>query len=400
MKEKVLSAIEYIRNTKYFVKVIIYSAICLVTVCASLGISNVEIGYRVSYGENTTFIVKQKSDFEDGKNLALGSIDTESAEESIYTPEYATTLTLPAHFDTSAEIAEGILNNTAELKKSAVLSVNGEKAAIAGDEAQLNELLNNRLNTYNVAEYKCTSTFTDEITISNVYCKESDYTSVEDLNAKIEQLNVKTTVKYTTDVVVNYKTVTKKTASQLVGYKAVTTKGENGLNHNVVEVTMLNGQEIDRRTLEQDVVKAPVSQVITVGTGASSADIGASMLFPLPRSSRYVITCVFGEVDGSHVHKGIDYAAPKGTSIYASGTGRVVRANKRSDYGWNVVIDHGNGIKTLYAHASKLYVSAGETVTRGQVIAEVGSTGWSTGNHLHFEIMVNGQYVNPAKYVG
>lgn len=98
-------------------------------------------------------------------------------------------------------------------------------------------------------------------------------------------------------------------------------------------------------------------------------------------------------------HYGIDIPAYRGTDIYASKAGKVLIAKYHSSYGYYVLLDHGNGYNTLYAHASKLYVKAGDYVEQGAVIAAVGTTGSSNGNHLHFEVRVNNQKVDPLKYV-
>lgn len=100
-----------------------------------------------------------------------------------------------------------------------------------------------------------------------------------------------------------------------------------------------------------------------------------------------------------HTHQGLDIAAPTGTPIKATADGTVSYAGIMGGYGNLIIIDHGNGIQTYYGHCSKLYVKVGEKVTSGDTIAAVGSTGNSTGSHLHFEIRKNGQYVNPENYL-
>ncbi len=402
MKEKVLGIINTVRNTDYFVKLIVFSVVCVCTVVLSLIFSGVKIGYTVSYGEAGSFTVSEKADFDKAVELALGSVDTEDKKTTIYSPKFSLALILPARENSGEEIAQGILKNTAELKKSAVLNVDGKNIAYAASAEELQAVIDERLNSYNIADAENSAEFIEKVSINEVYCRKSDYTDLSVSKNAVANLSVKTTAKYKTEVIVGYSTVTEKTSSKLVGYRAIKQNGENGINHNVEEVVMVNGQEVSRQTLEQDVVKAPVNCVILVGTASANANISSRLLFPLPRNSRYFITTAFGAIDGTHahVHKGIDYAAPKGTSIFAAESGTVVTSGTHREYGKYIVINHGNGLRTLYAHCSALYVRVGEEVNRGQVIAAVGSTGRSTGNHLHFEVITNGSYVNPEKYTG
>ncbi|NNE14249.1 MAG: M23 family metallopeptidase [Saprospiraceae bacterium] len=98
-------------------------------------------------------------------------------------------------------------------------------------------------------------------------------------------------------------------------------------------------------------------------------------------------------------HKGIDFTAPRGTAIQATGNGKVKRVqNKRLGYGKNIIIDHGFGYTTLYAHLDEIDVKVGDIVTKGQKIGVIGSTGTSTAPHLHYEVRINGKQVNPIDY--
>jgi len=99
------------------------------------------------------------------------------------------------------------------------------------------------------------------------------------------------------------------------------------------------------------------------------------------------------------MHSGVDFAAPVGTPIFAAAGGVVVGAEHHPDFGNRVEIDHGKGLSTMYAHASRILVKNGDFVRKGQKIAEVGTTGRSTGPHLHFEVHVNGVPQNPSRYL-
>jgi len=98
------------------------------------------------------------------------------------------------------------------------------------------------------------------------------------------------------------------------------------------------------------------------------------------------------------IHKGIDFTAPEGTPIQATGNGVIKKVTKSRSYGNNVVIDHGFGYETLYAHMAEVHVKKGEKVIKGQQIGTVGNTGLSTAPHLHYEVRINGKHVNPIDY--
>lgn len=127
-----------------------------------------------------------------------------------------------------------------------------------------------------------------------------------------------------------------------------------------------------------------------VGTPSASG-------FAWPASG--IVTGEFGEWRGNHSHAGLDIAAGYGTPIVASKAGVVIYSGTMSGYGNVIDIDHGGGVKTRYAHNSSNIVSAGQSVSQGQQIARMGSTGHSTGPHCHFEIRINGNPVNPRNYL-
>ena len=134
------------------------------------------------------------------------------------------------------------------------------------------------------------------------------------------------------------------------------------------------------------------------GTGTPPAGDG-TLLWPLPGHT--MLTTHFGEADafGNPGHRGIDIPAPGGTPILAAHSGTVLISGWNNSFGNQVLIDDGAGLSTRYAHMTTTAVSPGQPVTAGQVIGSVGSTGDSTGNHLHFEVSVGGVLTDPLGYV-
>ncbi len=156
--------------------------------------------------------------------------------------------------------------------------------------------------------------------------------------------------------------------------------------------------EIER----QAKLKAQQEAAARAAAAASNPYTGGVMQWPV--SGIYQITSNYGNRTNpisrrKEFHTGVDLKANMGTPILAANDGTVLSAGYRSGYGYTVVVSHGGGISTLYAHNSKLVVSAGDKVSRGQTIAKAGSTGYSTGPHLHFEVRVNGDTVDPMKYL-
>jgi len=147
---------------------------------------------------------------------------------------------------------------------------------------------------------------------------------------------------------------------------------------------------------------ARISRLLRSGSSHGSGKYAGTMTWPTPGHNR--VGSQFGMrmhpiLHVKKMHNGIDISAPSGAKIVAAGSGTVIFAGVRGGYGKCTMIDHGNGLVSLYAHQSRISVSVGTKVTAGQAIGAVGSTGLSTGPHLHFEVRVNGTPVNPLSYL-
>ena len=189
-------------------------------------------------------------------------------------------------------------------------------------------------------------------------------------------------------------------------------KNKNELNISTTEIAKLEinkdvevkVQEYEKKKAEEEAAKMAAEAATRAATssrgtmssrGASIPTTGASFMRPIIGGT---ITSVYGK-RSSGFHTGLDLATSTGTPIYASASGTVKFAGTQGGYGKLVIIDHGNGYQTYYAHCSAIYVTAGQTVNQGDNISAVGSTGNSTGPHVHFEIRYNGSTLNPQNYI-
>lgn len=194
-----------------------------------------------------------------------------------------------------------------------------------------------------------------------------------------------------------YETKTVEDASIYKGTTKVVTQGRVGTRKIVADVTYVDNKETSRNILSSVVTAEPVTKVVHVGTKARPKTMATGKLSRPVRGA--IISSNYGMRRGS-MHKGVDFAARSGTRISAADGGTVTWAGwKRGGWGYLVIINHGNGIETYYAHNSRVTVRVGQKVAKGEQIAKMGSTGNSSGPHCHFEIHVNGRYVNPWRYI-
>lgn len=176
------------------------------------------------------------------------------------------------------------------------------------------------------------------------------------------------------------------------------------IKNSYVEVLTEEELEIQKQVEEynQKLNNIDAQMAILAMVNSDSEFIGGEFLWPAPGNT--IITSYYGMrfhpiLHYYRSHNGIDIGTPTGAPIVASNPGTIITASYVGSYGNVVMIDHGGGVVTNYAHGSKILVKVGQVVERGEIIMEAGSTGLSTGPHLHFEIKINGTFVNPLPYV-
>ncbi|MEQ8201576.1 MAG: M23 family metallopeptidase [Syntrophomonadaceae bacterium] len=195
-------------------------------------------------------------------------------------------------------------------------------------------------------------------------------------------------------VAVPYQTITENDNS-VNGIK-VKTEGHNGEKYVAYTATLCNGIVESKNVIEEKVVRAAVDKVVVRGRSVQVASRGGGGV-----STGRLAWPVSGSISQSYGrgHTGLDIAGATGSSIGAADGGVVTFAGWQGGYGNFIIISHGNGMMTRYAHCSKLLVKSGQRVSQGQTIGLRGSTGHSTGPHLHFEVMVGGSFRNPINYL-
>ena len=368
--------------------------------------------------------------------------------------EYTFALTQKDKISSVGTFENYLFNQIGEVMKSYVLKVDGKVIGAAADKADLDGMLEDLAAPY-MTENTVSVEYVENVDISYQYISSDvlqDLVSMEEIltanttgettyevvkgdtylgiayandmsldelmalnpQASLDRLmigdvlTVKKTVPYLSIRTVDAVTYTEAIAcpveqvedsTMYVGEKKVLTAGVPGEAQVSANVTYVNGYEEGREVTSSITLSEPTTEVVAVGTKARPKTMPTGS-FQWPLSGR--ITSYFGyrSIFGSYsYHSGIDIATSYGKAIAAADGGTVIWSGYKGSYGNLVIIDHGNGVQSYYGHCSSLLVSAGDKVYKGQTIARVGSTGRSTGNHLHFEVKINGTSVNPLSYL-
>lgn len=300
-------------------------------------------------------------------------------------------------------ITQALMDSVEEIQQAYVLKIDGEPVAASEEETTILEAINSISAKYGVSDGSVVS-FGNEVIIEFEYAPKDLLKSSDEITVMLDPcsrsalspLSVRAVVSQTHEEPITFETEYTTDPSVYEGTEVVIREGEDGAVGITEQVVYLNGVEQSREQVSVAVVREPVSCQVARGT------------MPRPRYVSYgeyiwptdyiMISCPFGYRGysaGSSFHHGMDMAGAYRSDILAADGGEVICAEYVYSYGNLVKILHDNGDVTWYAHCDEITVSVGDKVARGDVIAYMGATGVATGNHLHFEVHVNGEAIDP-----
>ncbi len=303
---------------------------------------------------------------------------------------------MESRFLTEDELVNEFVKLSGELETVAVISVDGEKAGLCHTSEDAQKLLD-RVMTEHSAPTDKGSRFTQQVRVDKVIAESKLVPDAETLYKTLsDKLSVSATRAVTYTEEIPYETITRENDQLDKDLRQTVQKGHEGEAVVTAEIHTLDGREDSRTILERTVLCNATAEIIEVGTKETGVGTG-DLIVPV---SGYVFTSGFKWRWG-RLHGGVDLAVEEGTPVSAADNGKVITAETGDGggYGNYVIIDHQNGIKTLYGHNSELLVSVGDIVEKGETIALSGNTGNTTGPHVHFEVRENDEQVDPQEYV-
>lgn len=335
----------------------------------------------------------------DGKNLVTIVKSQEAAEELL--KEVMAELGEP---DKGMELVSAEFQNPLDIRKINVLltSIQGEKKArsqmIKGGDTLFYHLVEEGETLESIADdfgVEVKEIFDEENKASITDVEQGDKICI---HKKVAPVSVKMVETGRMKEIVPFETIRKKSKDYYIGDEVVGVEGVKGVQIFDGTLTKVGGKVTKRETNSLEVITEKVDEVIYVGT-TERPKTAPTGVFKNPMvQGTYIVTSRPGWRWG-RTHEGVDMASHTGVYIYASDGGTVVRAGTYAGYGNCIDIEHANGWMTRYGHLSYIGVSVGQKVYQGQYIGNVGSTGHSTGPHLHFETRLNGAFVNPDTLV-
>ncbi|MBR7071192.1 MAG: peptidoglycan DD-metalloendopeptidase family protein [Clostridia bacterium] len=393
---------KHLRGCRTSKKILIFCLVSVICVLIGMGAVGTRFGYKVSYGGKVIASIGSKKQFTAAVSLISDLMKGNSSQETVEKLSYNPSLVLASQLKSEGQLAKAILESNQKVVAAAALTVDGESVAVYR-YTELKAMLDQRLAQFETAGVKCSSAFLQDVQVEQGYYLVFELNDEQTVRETVDSLSVETVLVTETDAAIPFQTIQQSDPTRSIGSSAVIAAGQEGVLRTTTQIKWINGVEVERVTLHSETVSNPVDQVVAVGTAKSTASAeeknaayASGFIFPLG-NAKYRIGAYFG--DGRN-HRGIDICADAGTKIYAVAAGKVVQSGYDGSYGNCVVIDHGNGYQTRYAHNTLNVVKVGDTVSAGDVIGTVGRTGNATGNHVHFEVIKGNTRVDPAPYIG
>ncbi|MCQ2455600.1 MAG: peptidoglycan DD-metalloendopeptidase family protein [Clostridia bacterium] len=389
---------DFYKSSDRYIKTALFGVVSVCSIILALVFSGVKIAYSVNYNGREIAVVTEKAVFGDAVKIVEQKVSAEDVGSVIKTPDFALTLSASKPCN-SVNLAQNIIDNTEDI-------VSGVKATV-GNETRIfktedkTDVVEDYLSKYSVGAISCKSSFLGDVSFENGYYLLSDVENRIPLDSFLSSAKVLTVANIKTVKEIPYDTVMLRTNELVIGQKKVKTEGANGTKQIITKVRFLNGKKIKSETVSKEVLTSPMKRVVLVGT-AENKKIAKKTIaarksgFTFPIDGSYRLGDCFG---AARNHKGYDILTSRGTPIHAVKDGTVIRSSWYGGYGYCVDIKHSNGLVTRYGHASVLCAKVGQKVQKGDIIAKVGSTGDSSGNHVHFEVIVGGRRVDPAPYL-
>lgn len=368
----------------------------ILTTATTVGFSRMYVGGYEVRAEGR--VIGYVDSIEDVKKIA-NEFDTEIYEgygiENSISNKLSITkkIDLKDNITDKSQLKKNISSLSGLINEGYILVINGEKTIAFDNLQEMYRTLTTLKDMYKIDDFQ--TEFCEKVEYVTEYINNTEiYDSEKALEYLKENrlLNVKCQVETTYKGAVNFDTIKKEDATMYKGSIKIEKEGETGENLITASVSYVNGEEVSREIIKEEVLKVPVNQIEIVGTKDAPSGYGN---FIMPISGK--LTSEYGQRWG-RLHGGVDLAAPEGTPIKASDNGEVIFADYSGSYGLLVKVDHKNGYMTYYAHCSKINVNVGDTVLKGDIVALVGNTGNSTGPHCHFEIRYKNEPVDPMTF--
>lgn len=370
-------------------------AICYLVLFALPMAAAFQPAYRVTVDGKTIGAVATQAEAWQAANAVEKSVSAFSGECSMEGRIQTTaTLALKDEVLPHKEITESMAQAAKDIDMFAVLTINGETIGACAQAEEIQKVLDDTLARYKTDETD-KARFTENVNVSLAAAPDDAQISMEELRGQLEgKLHVEVTHTENYMEAIPYETLWVENADMAQNTTQPIINGTEGEARIRAEVVSINGVETQRTIVSRAILSRATNAVVAVGTKNIGIGTG-EMMIPL---TTYRYTSGFKYRD-DHWHKGVDLCTEVGSPVYAADNGVVIVSEWSDSYGNYIIIDHQNGLRTLYAHNSVLLVNVGDTIAKGTQIAMSGNTGRSTGPHVHFEVHHDGTAVNPELYV-